>query len=246
MPKDTDAYGHEVWDYFVKSKFAAHETIERSDGYIDPSEVAPEVYFAPFNKWLDVERKAIKFARGKVLDVGCGPGRVALYLQNKKKLDVLGIDNSPLAIRAARKRGLKKARLVSFQDIDFRAGTFDAVIFFGNNFGLFASKSRARRPLKKLFAMSTPRATLLCESLDPYDTHNPDHLSYQRANRARGRMSGQVKIRTRYKSYIGKWFDYLLVSPREMNEIVKGTGWKVDHFIRSKHPIYIGIIRKRS
>ncbi len=70
MPKDTDAYGHSVWDYFVKSKSAAHETIERSDGYIDPSDVDPALYFAPYNKWLDVERKAIKFDRGMILDVG--------------------------------------------------------------------------------------------------------------------------------------------------------------------------------
>jgi hypothetical protein len=90
---------------------------------------------------------------------------------------------------------------------------------------------------------------LICESLDPYNTDNPDHLSYQKANRTKGRMGGQVKIRARYRSHVGKWFDYLLVSRKEMIEIVKGTGWKVDQFIgssKSHNSLYIGIIRKRT
>jgi SAM-dependent methyltransferase len=222
--------------------------IERSDGYIDPSEHAPKMYFDPFNRWPGVEKKAIRFAKGKVLDIGCGPGRVALYLQNRKKLDVLGIDNSPLAIKVAKKRGLRKTRLLSFHNIDdFKPNSFDTIIMFGNNFGLFASKKNAKRLLKKLFHITSQDAKLICESRDPYDTDDPVHLSYQKANRVHGRMSGQLRIRARYKNYNGNWFDYLIVSPREMEEIVRGTGWKVDRFIRSKRknsPIYIGIIHK--
>ena len=151
LKKDTDAYGHELWDYYKGSKFSAHEIIERSDGFIDPSDVAPKLYFAPFKEWTGIERRAIRHARGRVLDVGCGAGRVAIYLQNTKKLDTLGIDISPLAIRVSRSRGLKKARLIAFQDIDFRPASFDTVIMFGNNFGLFASMKTARVLMRKLF-----------------------------------------------------------------------------------------------
>jgi hypothetical protein len=75
----------------------------------------------------------------------------------------------------------------------------------------------------------------------------PDHLSHQRQNEARGRMGGQVRIRVRYMRYIGRWFDYLLVSPEEMKEIVKDTGWSFEKLIQSKgSPLYVAILSKTS
>jgi SAM-dependent methyltransferase len=82
-----------------------------------------------------IEKAAIKFAKGRVLDVGCGAGRVAIYLQNEKKLDVLGIDNSPLAIKVSKLRGLKKAKLLDFRKINFPSTLFDTIVMFGNNGG---------------------------------------------------------------------------------------------------------------
>ncbi len=57
-------------------------------------------------------------------------------------------------------------------------------------------------------------------------------------------MPGQLRIRVRFRKFIGDWFDYLLVSKKEMQEILKGTGWKVKKFIDSEKSIYIGIIEK--
>ena len=47
------------------------------------------------------------------------------------------------------------------------------------------------------------------------------------ANRKRGRMSGQIRMRARYKRYVTPWFDYLMVSPAEMEALLEGTGWRV-------------------
>ena len=240
-----DAYGHSVWDCFNGRQ--AYEVIERSDGLIDPSEVAPKLYFAKFDDWPEVERKAIGYARGRVLDVGCGAGRVALYLQDQRKLDVLGIDLSPLAVKVCKLRGLRTARLMAFENVDFKPGSFDSIVMFGNNFGLFGSRAKAQRLLKRLSSMASPGAVLIGESVDPYKTDNPDHLEYQRRNRERGRMSGQVRIRARYRKYVGRWFDYLLVSQAEMKDVVEGTGWRVQRFITSREsPLYVGILRNAS
>ena len=243
--RDTDAYGHEVWDYFTKH--SGRETIERDDGLLDPSESLPAGYFAPLKDWDPVERKGIAFAKGRVLDAGCGPGRVALYLQKRRKLEVLGIDNSPLALKVAKARGVKRTKLLAFEDIDFAPGSFDTVVMYGNNFGLFGSEAKAKRLLKKLHVMTSDDAVIICSSANPYETDNPDHLRYQRRNLAHGRMAGQVRMRARYRIWVGKWLDYLLVSPKEMKEIVKGTGWRVERFIKlNGGPLYVGVIRKET
>ena len=107
--------------------------------------------------------------------VGCGAGRVALYLQSRG-LDVLGIDNSPLAVKVCKARGVKHAKLIPFTQISRRLGVFDTVVMFGNNFGLFENLTRARWLLRGLHGMTTAKARILASTLDPYQTTEPSHL----------------------------------------------------------------------
>lgn len=244
MKPNKDTFGLEIWGYFKGDK--RFEIVENDDGYIDASGRGPAAYFHEFRLWPEHERKAIKFARGKVLDVGAGAGRVSLYLQ-KRGFDVTAIDNSPLAVKTCKTRGVKKARLLAFEQVDkFSAGRFDTIIMYGNNFGLFRSFSKAKILLKKLYRITRPGALIIAETLDIYKTREPHHLAYHKFNRNRGRMAGQIRLRIRYKNCIGEWFDYLMVSKNEMKEILKGTGWKVKKFIYSRGPVYIAVIEKKN
>ena len=60
----------------------------------------------------------------------------------------------------------------------------------------------------------------------------------------KSRMPGQTRMRIRYKNYKSRWFDYLFVSKQEMENIVNGTGWKIERFLDSTSVpgIYIAII----
>jgi len=238
--KMNDAFGQEIWAHFKGKE--SFEIIERDDGFFDASSGA-KIYFSNYGDWPSIERKALRFARGRVLDVGCGAGRHSLYLQGKG-LDVTGIDISPLAIKVSKLRGLKKVRLMSITQVDFKSNSFDTVIMLGNNFGLFGSQKRARWLLKKFHRMTSSDAMIIAESNDPYKTDNPDHLKYHEYNRRRGRMAGQLRIRVRFGKYTGNWFDYLIVSKKEMKYLLMGTGWKAERFIRSKGSQYIAIIKK--
>ena len=235
-----DAHGQAMYDYFKGKQFS--EIVERDDGNIDASD-GPEAYFLSFKNWRSSQKKAMKYVKGKVLDIGCGAGKHSIYLQ-QKGFDVLGIDNSPFAIKVCKLRGLKKAKVLSITQLSPKLGKFDTILMLGNNFGLFANFKRARWLLKRFKSFTNHHAIIIAETLDPYQTKDPAHLAYQKLNRKRGRMSGQVRIRVRYRNYITPWFDYLLVSKSELQKILSGTGWKVKRFIEDQGPIYIAIIEK--
>jgi len=241
LTSQQDGYGHVFYDYH-RGKHG-YEICERGDGHVGPT--GADVYFNDGKDWPDYAKEAIDLARGRVLDVGCGAGRVSLYYQGKG-LDVLGIDNSPLAIKVCKLRGLKKARVMSITEVGKKLGTFDTIVMFGNNFGLFGSFERARWLLRRFHNMTTDDALIIAESSDPYQTKEPHDRKYHRWNKERGRMGGQYRIRVRYKTYSTPWFDYLLVSKSEMKKIVRGTGWRVQRFIDSPGASYLAVLEKQN
>jgi len=240
-----DAFGHEMYDCLTNEKRRNYiiEIVERDDGNIETTG-GPARYLDDYEKWPLYYKKAIRYARGRVLDIGCGAGRHAFYLQGKG-VDVVGIDNSPLAIKTCQQRGIKNVQVLSINQVNSKLGIFDTILLMGGNFGLFGSFEGAKRLLKKLYRITSLQGRIIADTLDIYKTDNPDHLSYHEFNRKRGRMGGQVRMRVRYKKYATPWFDYLMVSKDEMENILDGTGWKVAKYIDSEGPAYIAIIEKK-
>jgi hypothetical protein len=160
--------------------------------------------------------------------------------------DVIGIDNSPGAIKVAKARGLRKAYVRSVSEMSkFRPESFDTVLMMGNNFGLVGSRRNAPRFFRDLSRITTEDAVLIVGTRNPYGTSNPLHLGYHRLNRKRGRMAGQLRIRVRYEAAIGPWLDYLLVSPDEMNELLRETDWNVKKIFGNTNENYFAVIAKR-
>ncbi len=238
-PRTADAFGK--WLLHQQKGGTTVSFIERDDGYIE-SEWG--TYFQGHKAWPSFEKKAMDTARGRVLDVGCGAGRHALYLQ-RKKFDVTGLDSSPLALKVCRLRGLKKTKNMDFAGIGrFPAGAFDTVVMMGNNFGLMADPENAKKRLTDLHRITSPGGRVIAQTLDPYTTDNPDHLRYQQSNRLRGRMAGQVRLRVRFEDLATPWFEYLFVSPAELKGMLLDTGWEIERFIKSGGPQYIMVLRK--
>jgi len=239
LKDDEDAFGHGMYDKF--KGLDVDWVIERDDGYVDVIEMAGH-YLEGFDTWKSNEQEAMRSAKGRVLDIGCGAGRHSIYLQNEG-LDVLGIDNSPMALRTAKELGLKKMKLLDITQITSKLGRFDTMIMMGNNFGLFSNLKRARWLLKRFHSMTSPDARIIAETMDVYATDKPEHLWYHKHNKKRGRMGGQVRIRARYKKYATPWFDYLIVSKDEMEVILTGSGWFVKKYL-DHGSSYIAIIEK--
>lgn len=240
LKESQDAFGRGIYDHYHGE--IVDEVIEREDGYIDVSE-GPRSYLSEYKDWPPHLQQAVNHAKGKVLDIGCGGGRHSLYLQGKG-LDVMGIDISPMALQCCRERGLRKTRLMGISEVTAKLGTFDTILMLGNNFGLFESRKKARWLLRRFKAATSPDAFIIAETLDIYQTDRKYHLDYQAWNRKRGRMPGQVRIRARYLDYCTPWFDYLMVSKPELEELLEGTGWKVHKYLDGPRGIYAMVLCK--
>jgi SAM-dependent methyltransferase len=239
----SDAFGRILYDHW-QGVSDVREIIERDDGNVDTS-LGPSFYFARFEDWPAAQQTALDFVHGRVLDIGCGAGRVVLHLQ-EHSYEAVGIDVSPLALEVCRLRGVRDCRLLSITGVNSRLGEFDSIVMFGNNFGLFGNFRRARWLLRRWRGVVRTGGRILAQTLDPYQTDDPVHLEYHARNRARGRMGGQVRLRVRYKNLIGPWFDYLFASRDELRAIVDQTGWHIAGFIDSErgNPGYIAILEK--
>ncbi len=237
-----DAFGHLLTDYQNGEENV--EIIEREDGYIDISRLGPLTYFAEYTEWAEHQKLAMGYATGRVLDIGCGAGRHSLYLQEKGH-DVLSTDISPLAVQLCQRRGLKNTLVAPITQLNTKLGVFNTIIMMGHNFGLVSSFKRARWLLKRFASMTTDDGKIIVETMDPYQTENSAHLTYHQFNRERGRMSGQIRLRIRYKQYATPWYDYLFVSKSELEDILVGTSWTIERYIDSNKPTYVAILKKR-
>ena len=241
MRDEQDAFGHEIMDHLNGKP--AFEAIERDDGTVLLSG-GPKMYFDPFRRWPAHMRKAMRFVRGRVLDVGSGAGRHALHLQQRGH-EVMCIDNSPLALEVCRRRGVRETRELSVYQASRSLGMFDTVVMMGGNLALLAGVERGRRLLERLDRITNPKARIIGDTRDPYDTDDPTHSAYHESNRRQGKMAGQVKIRVRYRQYVGAWFEYMLVSREELRGVLEGTNWTLSRTIDSDDPSYVAVIEKK-
>lgn len=239
MKSIEDATGQAIWAFF-NGKYG-FEIVEREDGFVVGG--TTEQYFSEYKNWLAHEKKAIKYAKGKILDIGCGAGKHALYLQ-KKGFDVIGIDVSPLAIKVCKKRRLKKAKVLSINKVDSLESKYDTVLLLGNNFGLLQNYVNAKKILGEFHKITSSQAIIIAECSNPTKQIEYENIQYQNQNLKKGRMAGQRRIRIRFRSFCSKWFDYLGVSKSEMDSILKNTGWKIKKYIDSERSSFIAIIEK--
>ena len=162
--QNQDAFGQLLNDYYSGEDCC--EVIERDDGFLNVTDNM-SMYFATFDDWQPHVRASMESVRGRVLDVGAGAGRFALYLQEKGH-EVVGIDVSAGALEVCRKRGVRDVRQAPFHRIDGSLGVFDTVLLMGNNFGLFANPRRAKwmlRRLKQLTGHKVPHHRRVCGCL---------------------------------------------------------------------------------
>jgi SAM-dependent methyltransferase len=223
----SDAYGHLL--LAAQEGRESQEIMERDDGLIYAGD--PADYFLPYRRWPTREKRAMRFVRGRVLDVGCGAGRAALALQ-ERGLEVLAIDESPLAVEVARRRGVEDARALALAEVDESLELFDTILILRNNLGLAGSDAAARQLLRRLRRVTSDCGRIVTDSVDP--TRLEDEQ----------RDSAAHRFRVRFLRYASPWFRYAMLPAHDVPALVGGTGWHVARILDDGSPRY-GIVLEK-
>ncbi len=241
---EQDAFGK-----FVLDGLSDHSTMyitERSDGYVGICN-RDGLYFSKYNDWTDLDKNILKLAKGKMVDVGAGSGRVTKYLQDIG-LETTATDISKGCIEACKKIGVKKAKVVGIEKLDkvLPKNYFDTVLLLGHNFGLLPDIKKGRKILRILDNITTDKGIIIGHTMDPSKSQNPIHQKYYRLNTLAGRLPGQIKMRTRYSIYKDPWYDYTFWREEDLRELIKGTNWQIDLIEKEpENSSYYVVLKKR-
>jgi len=213
--------------------------IRGKDGNFEAIDIA--TFFSNYSDWTDYEKILIaNHAKGRILDIGAGAGRHSLFLQ-RIGYEVHAIDNSPQAVTLMKIRGVKNVHLMDLRDIDFPAKYFDSALIMYNDLGLAGSIENTLKLFKRLFKITKPRGKVIVTLRNPLFYDDSAELEAKQKNPG---IIEKMKIRMEYADIIGKWFDSMMVSPLELKNLIKDTGWFVDNIVEGEDDFYGAVLKK--
>jgi len=156
-----DLFGKAMLDFATNNN---PENIVTETNISEADEMDVSYLFRSFKEMPKLEQKALKLAKGKILDVGCGAGSHALYLQ-ENDFEVMAIDISANAIETCKLRGINNAVVLNLLEIDTTL-KFDTIYLLMNGTGIFGKLKNIDQYLSKLKELLTPTGQILIDSSD--------------------------------------------------------------------------------
>lgn len=227
-----DLFGQAILDY-QKGNYTEDIKTETT---ISEEDILPLPYlFRSFKEMPPLEQKALRLARGKVLEVGCGAGSHGLYLQNERNLEVHSIDISAKAVEACKLRGLKNVSVANVMEFE---GKFDTILLLMNGAGMCGRLKQMGTFLAKIKSLLAPNGQILTDSSDiiymfdenedgTYDV--PLHFDYY----------GEVDYLVKYKNEKEEPFAWLYVDYNTLQNVAHSVGLECELVAEGEHYDYL-------
>lgn len=226
-----DLFGKAILD-FQTNNSPADLITETNISEADEMSVA--YLFRNFNEMPKLEKKALQLAKGRVLDVGCGAGSHALYLQ-EKGFDVTAIDISANAIKACELRGLKDSKVQNILDLE--NVKFDTILLLMNGTGIFGTLNETSKYLQKLKSLLNPNGQILIDSSDiiyMFDEDEDGSFSVP----ADG-YYGELTFTISYKNETEETFPWLYMDYNTLQNAAHANGMQCELVMEGKHFDYL-------
>ena len=227
-----DLFGKAILDYQTHN---SPEDLITETSISEADEMSVAYLFRSFAEMPQLEQKALQLAKGKVLDVGCGAGSHALYLQ-EKGFDVSAIDISANAIKACELRGMKKAKVQDIMQLE--GDQYDTILLLMNGAGMCGRLKNLPNFLQKLKSLLTDTGQILVDSSDiiyMFDEDEdggkwiPTDVDYY----------GEVVFDITYKGEKENSFDWMYIDYNTLQNAAFANGFQCEIVLEGEHFDYL-------
>ncbi|MDQ5822814.1 MAG: methyltransferase domain-containing protein [Chloroflexota bacterium] len=200
-----------------------------------------------------IEKPILEHAFGRVLDVGCGSGRIAVYLMTERRdyvTEVVGIDSNPVSLRDYEQRWTQAVsdrcitHCLDVQSDDLSPlGLFDTILLFGDTLGIGENSEGMAKLLRHLRKLVSAQGRLIATGRDPLKTHNPDEQLINEDNLRHGLGAGERFLRITFEHHDTGWFQFYYASLEELREQATAAGWRLmEQGTYSREPDQYGVV----
>ena len=226
-----DLFGQAILDYQTQN---TPEDLVTETNISEADEMSVAYLFRTYQEMPKIEKKALKLAKGKILDVGCGAGSHSLYLQ-QKGFEVTAIDISPDAIKACQLRGVKDARVQHLLELENEQ--FDTILLLMNGTGIFGTLAETSKYLQKLKSLLTPNGQILIDSSDIIYMFDQDEDGAYIVP-ADG-YYGELTFNVSYKGQTEDTFPWLYLDYNTLQNAAHANGLQCELLLEGNHFDYL-------
>ena len=215
---NTDIIGKALLDYQT-GNFYENIITYSSIGGNDEMDIP--FLFRSYDEMPVIEQKALDLCNGNVLDIGCGAGSHALYLQDKN-LEVKAIDVSKGAIETCMLRGVKKAEVENIWNI--KNEKYDTILALMNGIGISEKIENLTAFLLHLKNLLNSEGQILLDSSDViymYDKEDREAILQEN-----NKYYGEVVFEMVYQGQFSKLIHWLFVDFSTLQVHAKKAGLK--------------------
>lgn len=228
-----DLPGKAIHDYHF---FQSRKKLYVNDTFGPKVEMPISYYFRKWEQMPDLERLALEYCEGRVLDIGAASGCHTLVLQ-KKNIDVTALELSPNSCKVMYDLGVNNVVCEDFFKYHHE-DKFDTLLLLMNGIGVSSTTDGFRKFLKKANELLLPEGQIIFDSCDisyMYDDFEmPKHHYF-----------GEAKVRYEYDNQFTECFNWLYIDQDTMQKISKEEGWNSEIVFEDDSNQYLAILERK-